>query len=170
MAVGGTVDGDHARILRHFNEALTAAKLPYAAMLAKMEELDQRARGQGLTWYFNDRSLVAFGIQFAETCARLECAVAGIGVERFRVKHGRWPTTLDEVVAAKLLDSVPADVFFGKPLHYRNTSDGVVVFSVGPDGICAGDALEAGGKTGAGPPRLEFRLWDENKRRQAAAK
>ncbi len=73
-------------------------------------------------------------------------------------------------MAAKLLDKVPADVFDGQPLRFRKTTDGVVVFSIGPDGNYAADVLDVGSKKSPAFPRFEFRLWDENKRRQAAAK
>ena len=69
------------------------------------------------------------------------------------------------MVAAKLLDKVPVDVFDGKPLRYRKTGDGVVVFSVGPAGTYLGDALDADAPL---DPRYEFRLWAPDKRRQPA--
>lgn len=92
--------------------------------------------------------------------------MAAIGVERFRLENQRWPDSLEDVVAAKLLDEVPSEGFNGQPLSYRKTSDGVVIFSVGPLGSYTGDTLDEGRPFDAEVIRSEFRLWDENKRRQ----
>jgi hypothetical protein len=88
-------------------------------------------------------------------------------VERYRLQNGRWPDSLDEVVAAKFLDKVPTDHFDGKPLRYRMASDGVVIYSVGKAGNYHGDALDAGSEFDPNTTeRYEFRLWDVEHRRQ----
>jgi hypothetical protein len=118
-------------------------------MLAKMSAWNEK---QGETApplasvLTNFLPLVAVDVR---TRAQLECAAAAVAVERFRMRKGRWPDSLEEVVAAKLLDKMPLDVCDGKPLGYRKMPDGVVVSANAP----------------AGEP-CEFRLWDENKRRQ----
>ena len=91
---------------------------------------------------------------------------AAIGVERFRLKLGRWPNSLDEVVAVRLLDNVPEDPYDGNALRYRKTADGAVVYSVGKDGKYQGDALDDGRSYNSGLLPLEFRLWDEAHRAQ----
>ena len=147
---GGTFKRLHAWILRFDNEVLAVAKLPHAARDAKMKELEQKFTDEGPSWANRSPLYVSVSDRFAITLAKLECAVAGLGVERFRLKHGRWPTSLDEVVAAKLLDAVPADVYDAKPLGYRKTTDGAVVFSVGQDGIWGGGKALDGGRTPVG--------------------
>jgi hypothetical protein len=101
--------------------------------------------------------------RFQSFRAAIVCAVAGLATERYRLKHDRWPNELADLVAERLLDAVPADPYDGKPLRYRKTEDGVVIYSVGPSGNGKGDALDAN------PPnvkddRVEFRLWDADKR------
>jgi hypothetical protein len=69
--------------------------------------------------------------------ARMRCAVAGIAVERFSVRHGKLPSSLDELVPT-FLDSVPRDPFDEKALRYRKLggdAEGYVVYSVGEDSI-----------------------------------
>ena len=53
-----------------------------------------------------------------------------IAVERYRMRHGRWPARLADVVP-EFLARVPTDPLDGKPLKMARTSDGVVVYSVG---------------------------------------
>jgi hypothetical protein len=159
---------DHAWLLRYYNEAVESTKLHPAQMLANMQALDAKVKvGPPLTRYLGS-SLARVAERGLRTHVVLACDVAGIGVERFRLRHGRWPDSLDEVVAAGLLDKVPTDLFDGKPLRYRKTTDGVVVYSVSQMGNYAGDALDQGKTFDSNFTRVEFRLWDEKARGQPA--
>jgi hypothetical protein len=51
----------------------------------------------------------------------------------YRRDAGRYPANLDEL-APKYLAAVPADLFSGKPLVYRPTGDGYILYSVGTNG------------------------------------
>jgi hypothetical protein len=165
---GSGFQKDHAWMLRHHNQEVEYAKLPLAEMRAKMDELIRHnSEAPPLAmWLFNfwPRTLVS------ESAVRshcfLDCALAGIGVERFRLAQGRWPNSLEEVVAAKLLDKVATDHFDGEPLRFRQASDGVVVYSIGPKGNYAGDCLDPEKTIDPTVERVEFRLWDEKHRRQ----
>src|SRR5205085_10074692 len=96
--------------------------------------------------------------------ARLLCAVAALAVERHRLARGAWPASLDALVP-DFLPGVPDDPFDGRPLRYRRLADGVVVYSVGPDGA------DDGGNLAEPLPRppdgkdVGVRLWDEAHRR-----
>lgn len=48
---------------------------------------------------------------------RLRCAKTACAVQRFRLKHGRLPDKLDQLVP-EFLAKVPIDLFSGKKLHY----------------------------------------------------
>jgi hypothetical protein len=48
--------------------------------------------------------------------------------------HGRYPAKLDEL-APKYLETIPDDLFSGKPLIYRLEDDGYLLYSVGPNGV-----------------------------------
>ena len=73
-----------------------------------------------------------------------------------------------EVFAGLFLDT-PLDPFNGEPLRWRETEDGLVIYSVGPHGDYAGDALDEGRPRKDDFRVVEFRLWNVNRRRQAAA-
>jgi hypothetical protein len=91
------------------------------------------------------------------------CALAALAAERYRRKRDHWPAALADLVADRFLDEVPADPYDGKPLRLRQTRDGIVVYSIGPDGAGKGDALD-NTAAGAKEDRLEFRLWDAARR------
>lgn len=56
----------------------------------------------------------------------------GIAAERYRLRHGRLPEQLNELVP-DFLSEVPKDPFDGQPLRYRVEKDGVIIYSIGPD-------------------------------------
>jgi hypothetical protein len=86
-----------------------------------------------------------------------------IAVERYRRSNNRWPDALTDLVPA-YLPKVPLDPFDGTLLRYHRFDDGVVIYSVGPDG------QDNGGKLDKNPTKegtdQGVRLWDVPKRRQ----
>lgn len=63
-----------------------------------------------------------------------QLTIATIALERYRLKHGGYPDTLDALVP-DFLAAVPVDWFDGKPLKYRPLPDGqYLLYSVGRDG------------------------------------
>jgi hypothetical protein len=168
---GGTFKKDHAWGLRRFNELIAATKLPHPHMRVKVKELGKKAETESSLLAestFGFEMLAGVAVDFVESLSKLSCAIAALSVERFRLLNKRWPDSLEEVVAAKLLDKVPEDPFDGQPLRYGKTPDGVVIYSIGPNGDYAGDALNADRQYNPNRIRNEFRLWDEEHRRQPA--
>jgi len=157
--------------LRHRNELVAAARLPleqqvdrFKALASKVDRNDQR-RGQ------LEELVPLFPPNLAEECiiflrgqALLASAETGLACERFRVTHERWPTSLADLVEAKLVVAVPMDPFDGQPLRMIRRVDGITVYSVGMDkennsGRVDAGFLEPGTDIG-------FRLWDPEHRRQ----
>lgn len=64
---------------------------------------------------------------------RLQVALTALAAEEWRLAHGRWPDSLEQLVP-ELLDAVPEDPFSDTRIQYKRTGTGVVVYSVGPDG------------------------------------
>ena len=100
--------------------------------------------------------------------ARLRCAQVGMALERYRLGHGRWPETLNQLVP-ELMSAIPNDPFGSAFLHYRRLEDGVVVYSVGPD------REDNGGHLARQNPKvpktdLGFRLWDPDHRGEPPAR
>ena len=50
----------------------------------------------------------------------------------YRSDNGHYPAKLEDL-APKYLPSIPADLFSGKPLIYRPTENGYLLYSVGPN-------------------------------------
>ena len=84
---------------------------------------------------------------------RLRAARAGLAVERYRSLNGELPDGLERLVP-EYLESVPTDLFDGKPLRYRKLDKGFLVYSVGPDGQDDGGTSEPAGE--GGPPDVTF--------------
>ncbi|MFO7955609.1 MAG: hypothetical protein R6X33_00730 [Candidatus Brocadiia bacterium] len=68
-----------------------------------------------------------------ESHVRLRVADAALAVEQWRMEHGEWPDSLEQLVGGGL-ETVPEDPFSSGKLLYRRTDGGVVLYSVGPDG------------------------------------
>ena len=65
--------------------------------------------------------------------AILVSAEVALASERYRIKHGNWPETLAKLVP-EYLTAVPPDPFLpGEQLRSKRTSNGMVIYSVGPD-------------------------------------
>ena len=58
---------------------------------------------------------------------------SGIAVERFRLKNGKTPESLEELVPV-FLEELPLDEFSGGALQYKVRENGYVIYSVGDDG------------------------------------
>jgi hypothetical protein len=102
--------------------------------------------------------------RYLRSRAALRCTIAALAVERYRLAHGRWPGSLEQLVPAYLAE-VPADPFVNHQLRIVRKPDGVVVYSVGLDSKDdGGDVLGTSEKR---PDDIGFRLWDLDKRRQA---
>jgi hypothetical protein len=61
--------------------------------------------------------------------AHVDTLRLALACERYRLKHGTWPATL-EVLVPEYVPGVPLDPYTGKTLLYRLLDDGVVVYSV----------------------------------------
>jgi hypothetical protein len=70
----------------------------------------------------------------AMTIAEARVARVGLALVSFRLKNGRLPETLSELVPTHI-ESIPADPMDAKPLRYRKTEKEALVYSVGADGI-----------------------------------
>jgi hypothetical protein len=101
--------------------------------------------------------------------AELRCAAAALAAERFRRETGRWPADFAELVAAKFLAAVQIDPFDGRPLQFKRLSDGLVIYSVGPDGHDDGGIVVSDAE-GEQAKDVGFRLWDPAARRQPAGR
>jgi hypothetical protein len=157
----GSLPGKHAPFLRHMNQVVEIAKRPVEEWQPLLDAMSAGAKGSP-TAIRGDGG----GGQFCASHAEMRCAIVAVAAERFRHRHGRWPTTPAELVPAQLLKTVPADPYDGQPIKFARTADGLTVYCIGPDGAdnggiaCRRDYSRPGCDIG-------FRLWDPTARRQS---
>ena len=118
-----------------------------------------------LLWGF--RALAKADEAFLRVQALLRSEIAGLAAERYRRRHGDWPTSLAQLTP-DLIPSLPTDPYTGEPLLFRRLPDGVVIYSVGLDGEDNGGNVDSG-KPNAPGTDIGIRLWDVAKRRQPPA-
>ncbi len=157
---------DHPRVLARMTRWLAAAQLPPHEQIAAEQALTAERRA--LPWgAIATRALLPglehFSVAERRRLAQVRCLIVALAAERYRLGHGAWPEALDQLAPA-LLAEVPADPFDGRPLRYRRTASGVVVYSVGENGT------DDGGKVWfeeyARPKDTGWRLWDVKERRR----
>jgi hypothetical protein len=165
--VPGFLTMQHTGHLRYMNELVAIAERPpeeWEGLLAPM-----RAKVPQLPLLV--RLLAPAMDKIAQACQRnhafLRNAIVALAAERFRQQTGRWPTTLDELVRAKLLQAVPTDPYDSKPIRLKRTADGLIVYCVGPDGADNGGTIDRQNPVKVGTD-LGFQLWDPPARRGPA--
>jgi hypothetical protein len=172
MAVAPTVRSSHLWMMRHLNGVIEAHRMPAAEQDARMKQVDAEKDSAPLLAKQLMPGWSRFHATFRQRQARLGCAIIAAAVERYRMKHDRWPAELDAVVPG-LLAKLPADPYTGAAFKYRRMGGDVVIFSGGPDGTHHGDYYDrvppqfplAGLPAGTLPgSNYEFRLWDPARR------
>jgi hypothetical protein len=164
----GLLPGDHAKALEVLNAYIAAAKLPHHEQRAALEAIPIPPGPPEDFRYLVTRLLIpACGkVATAALHARAELLAAStaIACERYRIEHGRWPRSLQELPKA-LLPEVPLDPFTGTPLLYHRLPDGIAVVSIGD-----GDANAARRRAEQNDPLaglgIGWRLWNPDARRQ----
>ncbi len=97
------------------------------------------------------------------TRADTRTAAVALAVERYSLANHSWPDALAALVP-KYLAQIPKDPFDGKPLRFVTFDQGVVVYSVGPDGVDNHGNITANPMTPG--TDIGFRLWNPQQRRQ----
>jgi hypothetical protein len=155
MVIVRRTQPDYFRLMSALVEA---AKLPDTEQLSQIRELESQARQLPIEFESWFQSTAGTAYLFLRNKAYLRCAVAGLAVERYRLIHGDWPQSLESMVS-DLLFQAPIDPFDGKPLRFRRLEDGVMIYSIGPDGEDDGGRLNREDYQPMGTD-LGFQLWD----------
>ena len=170
LLAGGTFKNDHARMLHHLNRAVESSRLPSWERGTEFGKLDKKAENEPynlccelfflLPYLYGDFAQEA---DFSQ--AHLSCAITGLAVERFRLANERFPSSLDELISAKLINGIPIDPFSGKPLRYRRDADSSIIFySISEKGDRS-HIPDAERQFGLTATCYEFRLWNATDRR-----
>jgi len=64
--------------------------------------------------------------------SRLRVALASLAIQRYRLRNGKLPDSLNELVP-EFLEEVPLDPYDGKELRYKKLDKGFVVYSIDED-------------------------------------
>jgi hypothetical protein len=177
-ALGPQVDGirdrirartAHARRLRYLTAVVEIAKLPPEEQPARWDQLadPQVELPELLKALSRGVSPSKAADLFDSTLAQLRCTFVAVAAERYRLAEHRWPDTLEALVP-RYVKAVPTDPFDGKPLRYRRTSDGVVIYALGPDRQDDGGKLDRRSLRAANTD-VGFELWNVQGRRRPPA-
>jgi len=164
----GLIPAQRAAMLRYMNRGVEIAKLPLEQQQGQFERWEAAAKDQPpLVRLFTPAVSKTFAAD-QRVRAQLRCAAAALAAERYRLKRGSWSTGWDALVAAGCLQEVPVDPYDGKPLRLKRVKDGLVIYSVGPNGAENGGNGRRMNQTPKGKD-IAFRMWDVGKRRQPPA-
>jgi hypothetical protein len=153
-----------AAYLRYYNQVVEAVKLPTEARQEAVENLHEpKVQLPKLLDALTQGGECPRMLKtFHQAKAELRCAAAALAAERYRLARGSWPKSLDDLVP-DYLPAVPADPFDGKPLRLARLPDGLVVYSLGPDGTDDGGKID---RSHPGAPNTDvgFQLWNVDQR------
>jgi hypothetical protein len=160
---------DHTYTLKMLTGFIEASRRPYDEQAAAFRAVP-RPKDSDRKYLFTN--LLTFAVERVFDAGlrgrgELLAVAAGVACERHRQRTGRWPDSL-EAIPKDILPAVPTDPFTGKAVTFRRLADGVVVYSIGPDGQDDGGRFAEASATPGGLKTRDFgiRLWDPDKRGQ----
>jgi hypothetical protein len=133
----GILERDLWFFLETMEQGIALAALPCPGNLSItnfLNSAEKRAREQ--MHLFAGLMLPSFSklaLREASTQALVLLTQAALATERFRLKTGKLPSALSELVP-DYLPKVPEDPFDGAPLRYRTLPTGYAIYSIGEDG------------------------------------
>jgi hypothetical protein len=126
--------------------ALKKAEVEHsAAPLKKTDQLFEekmRPGGDYQSWrYWATRTFAGgianTGLRAIRDETHVQLAITATAMKRYRIRHGKYPQTLDELVP-ELLPKRPVDWMDGQKLRYRVEGDSFVLWSIGKNGVDEG--------------------------------
>jgi hypothetical protein len=157
-----------AAMLRFLTHAVEIAELPPEQQQPQFAQLEASAKEQPLLVRLLVPALGKMSVSCQRSRAQLRGAFVAVAAERYRLARGHWPDQLEALKEAGYLQKVPTDLYDGQPLRLRRLEDGLVIYSVGPDGEDNGGHIDFRKPAAAGTD-IGVRLWDVARRRQPPA-
>jgi hypothetical protein len=109
--------------------------------------VEERERISKLVVALEGRETLAGILQSANFCdaarMRRQLSIVALALAACKAEKGEFPKALAEL-APTYLKAVPEDLFVGKPLHYKRTDEGYLLYSVGPDMVDDGGESTSG--------------------------
>lgn len=150
MQVTGMAHNDLVINADLMTEVLNAADQPLDKQLKIAESIRTKSDSLGpihLVSHMTMTSIsriVELGIMHK---VQLSVAQTGIAVQRWKIKHGKNPENLNQLVG-EYLENLPTDPYDGKPLRYKVSNEGFMVYSIGENKIDDGGTRKSGGNPG----------------------
>jgi hypothetical protein len=161
-ATAGPADLNRAAFLKLTNQFVEIAGMPVEDMPAAMKQLEASVQYEPKFVRTLFPAVTKVTGAYVRVTTQTRCARVMLAAERYRLKHGRWPEKLEELVP-EFLDQAPLDPHDGQPLRWVRRADGWTVYSV------SHDRVDDGGKLSERYPQqgtdLGLRLYDVNQRR-----
>ena len=145
------------------NQIVEIAKLPMHEWKPKVAEYQAMVEKSGNP--LGDLVITVNWPEVIKSQSNLRSAIAALVSERFRLARNAWPKSLQILVKEKYLANVPTDPINGASMRFHATADGVVIYSIGENGIDEHGNMGRHGFKGRSDDR-GFRLWDERFRGQ----
>lgn len=116
---------------------LSDRMMPLTPWELKQAPVDYQKIIQDIVYYHGVLDCADFGTNiwraYHETKARTNALIVVLAALRYHQNSGRYPQSLQELVGAGYLQSLPMDPYSDGPLVYRVTEDGFTLYSVGED-------------------------------------
>jgi hypothetical protein len=119
---------------------IDAMKLPGHERLIRCREIS--AEVDDLSFFYSLTKIVmpalgSIAKRDLRVAAGVDCTRVALAIERYRLAKGSLPKELADL-APRYIDKAPLDPFDGKPLRYKLTEPGYIVYSIGEDGTDEG--------------------------------
>jgi hypothetical protein len=165
LRLPGGVKHQRAAYLRYTTRLVETARRPSTELPGALAELEKSSRQEAILVRLLAPAVTKVGEAFLRNQAQQRCAIVALAAERFRRAQDRWPASAAELQTAGFLKAVPTDPFDGRPVRLAARPDGLIAYSVGPDGEDNGGLVDPRNWRAQGTD-LGFRLWDVAQRRQ----
>jgi ABC-type Na+ efflux pump permease subunit len=147
------LDVQRAEIFQLLTDCINGASTAFSAPPARAWRGSYGSQLDYYLWQMQQSALY-----FATVRCQVRATSVALALERYRIAHGAWPATLNELTP-HYLESIPVGSFDGQPLIYKRVKDGVVVYAVGADRVDRGGTF-ARSRWFLGRNDIGVRLWD----------
>jgi len=145
LLIPGVRDRNFLMSLKLLGQYTNALKLPAQQRLSRYREIEAEKHELSIFYwltFLSMPSLEQIGPIDMRIAAQVDCTRVALAIERYRLAKGSLPRELADLVP-QYIDKVPINPLDRKPLRYKLTEPGYIVYSIGYDGTDEG-GLEKG--------------------------
>lgn len=133
-AMTGWTEADRNHYLNRLGERIAISRLPIYEAVPAMRAFENEEQ-RGKKWIPTISGEFSIGLTntvcaFGRDQVLSQFASTAIAVERYQLFASKFPDAITDLVPS-FLSAVPQDPFDGKPLRYRRTENGFLVYSAG---------------------------------------